>query len=520
MSDDHKETVVEHSADSKEFGHAADEVYNSTGVDGRIGGDAPARPAGWMYKGYRPFGRNIELWYASPKVQLLMISLVCFLCPGMFNALNGLGGAGLPPEKIYVGSNCSVALYSTFAVFGFFAGTITNRLGLRPSLAFGGLGYCIYAASFLSYGHTENEGFVYFAGAFLGVCAGILWCAQGAIMMAYPREEAKGRYISVFWIIFNLGAVIGSLVPLAQAVNDKYSDKASDGVYVAFIILMAIGAVLSFFLCNADKVIREDGSKVIVMKNPTWGSELKGLWETLSSQPWILLLFPMFFCSNIFYTYQNNALNAIAFNARSRALNGLLYWLAQIIGAVINGFALDYKGIKRSTRARLSLIFLVACTFGIWGGGWAWQKQQQTRAWHSDKANKNAPQLDWEDGGKFLGPMFLYFFYGMYDAIWQTCIYWYMGALSNSGRKAANLAGFYKGIQSAGAAIFWRLDGLQLEYNTIFGATWGCLAASLLIAAPVIFMRIQDHVSIEEDLKFSDETIEDVVAVPEKHVDA
>lgn len=31
-------------------------------------------------------------------------------------------------------------------------------------------------------------------------------------MMAYPPENSKGRYISWFWIIFNLGAVIGSLV--------------------------------------------------------------------------------------------------------------------------------------------------------------------------------------------------------------------------------------------------------------------------------------------------------------------
>jgi MFS family permease len=46
----------------------------------------------------------------------------------------------------------------------------------------------------------------------LGCCAGILWSAQGAIMMSYPPEKLKGRYISWFWIIFNLGAVIGSLV--------------------------------------------------------------------------------------------------------------------------------------------------------------------------------------------------------------------------------------------------------------------------------------------------------------------
>jgi hypothetical protein len=49
----------------------------------------------------------------------------------------------------------------------------------------------------------------------------------------------------------------------------------------------------------------------------------------------------------------------------------------------------------------------------------------------------------------------------------------------------------------------------------MFGATWGCLAASLVFAAPVIFMKIQDHVSLEQDLKFSDETAEDVVAPEE-----
>jgi len=53
---------------------------------------------------------------------------------------------------------------------------------------------------------------VIFAGALLGVCAGLLWTAQGAIMMSYPTEDLKGRYISWFWMIFNLGAVIGGLV--------------------------------------------------------------------------------------------------------------------------------------------------------------------------------------------------------------------------------------------------------------------------------------------------------------------
>lgn len=170
-------------------------------------------PNSWQYKRLTLFGYKFP-WFASPPVQLVIVSLVCFMCPGMFNALNGMGGGGQLDSK--ANSQANTALYSTFAVVGFFAGTFTNKLGIRTALSFGGIGYSIYVGSFLSFNHTHNYGFTTFAGALLGVCAGLLWCAQGAIMMSYPPEESKGRYISWFWMIFNLGAVIGSLVSNTQ----------------------------------------------------------------------------------------------------------------------------------------------------------------------------------------------------------------------------------------------------------------------------------------------------------------
>lgn len=162
----------------------------------------------WMYKTYRIGSVHIPC-YASPAFQLFLVALVCFLCPGMFNAVNGLGGGG--QFDATTANNSNVAVYSTFSVVGFFAGSFANRLGIKLTLSCGGLGYFLYVASYLSYNHNQNAGFVVFAGALLGVCAGLLWTAQGAIMMAYPDEASKGRYISWFWMIFNLGAVIGSL---------------------------------------------------------------------------------------------------------------------------------------------------------------------------------------------------------------------------------------------------------------------------------------------------------------------
>ena len=86
-----------------------------------------------------------------------------------------------------------------------------------------------------------------------------------------------------------------------------------------------------------------------------------------------------------------------------------------------------------------------------------------------------------------------------------------MGALSNSGRRSANYVGFYKGIQSIGAAVVNNLDARHLSYRSEFISNWVLLSASLIIAAPLILTKIKDHVPIEEDLQGTDETIEDVL---------
>jgi MFS family permease len=105
-------------------------------------------------------------------------------------------------------------LYSTFAVVGFFGGTFVNRLGVKITLALGGIGYGIYTISILLSNHfgKDVEGFNLFSGVLLGFCAAMLWTAQGTIMISYPHENQKGHYFAWFWGTFNLGGVLGSLV--------------------------------------------------------------------------------------------------------------------------------------------------------------------------------------------------------------------------------------------------------------------------------------------------------------------
>ena len=64
--------------------------------------------------------KGLKGLYYSPYTQVCMLGFVCFLCPGMFNALNGLGGGGQVDAT--TNSQANIAVYATFSVVAFFAG--------------------------------------------------------------------------------------------------------------------------------------------------------------------------------------------------------------------------------------------------------------------------------------------------------------------------------------------------------------------------------------------------------------
>lgn len=203
--------------------------------------------------------------------------------------------------------------------------------------------------------------------------------------------------------------------------NTKTAGSVNDGTYVGFLVLTLIGAALAWTLVDAKNVVRHDGSKIIVMKHPSWKSEIVGLWETFFTDAYILALFPMFLASNWFYVYHFTEINAAYFNVRTRALNGTVYYLFQIIGAYVFGFALDYQGVRRTMRAKIAWFALFAIIMIVWGLGYKFQTTYD-RAWAANEAN---PKKDWSDDG-YGGPFVLYIFYGFTDAAWQTCVYWYV----------------------------------------------------------------------------------------------
>lgn len=432
-------------------------------------------------------------FYYHPLFQICMLGFVCFMCPGMFNALSGLGGGGQVDAR--TASNANTALYSTFAFFSFFAGSINNTLGPRNTLMIGTVGYALFIGSFLADNiHPTTAGpFVVAAGAILGICAAFLWTAQGSLVLSYPTEAEKGKYIGVFWAIFNLGGVVGAAVSLGQNFKSE-ANQVGNGTYIGFLILTLIGVCIPRLMADPKKMIRTDGTKVETYRHPSWKSEIYGLWLALRTDPMILLLFPMFYASNYFYTWQFNDYNQALFDIRARSLNNFVYWLSQIVGSLaIGALVLDQAGCQRRSRAFAGWAILFAMVFIVNAWGYSYQK-----TYTRESVALLTQKMDIHDHG-YLGHVWLMIFCGLFDAMWQTTAYWLMGAMSNDPSKLAVFTGFYKSIQSAGAAGVWRADAVGIPYMNIFLSSWCLTAGGLIFALPMIYLRVKNHTELKEE---------------------
>lgn len=425
--------------------------------------------------------------YSHSMTQVALIGMCCFLCPGMFNALSGIGGGGqLDPT---VSSRSNTALNAVFAGVSSFVGTIHNKLGTRLTLFLGACGYPLYIASFLCYNHTQNSGFVIAAGAILGLCASLFWSAQGAVMLSYPIEQDKSKAFALVWVIFNLGAVMGSAIELGLS-YDSGEQSLSDGVYVAFLILTLLGACCAALLKPPSTVIRSDGTRVYVPPHTTWKEEFIGLYRLVRTDYWVVFMFPLFYGSNLFYTWQQQDYNAPLFTLRARSLNSMIYWLAQMVAAYLVAFVLDSKRLSRRRRMWAGWAIVFAVMWAVWGGSYA-KQIQYTRADINAKLSRLEP-IDLTASRRYAGPALLYAFSGFFDALWQSFAYALIGAFSNDLSKLAFLSGFYKSIQSAGGATGFAMDSAKLEYMTILAVTWGVCAAGLVFVVPVLYYRITE----------------------------
>lgn len=427
--------------------------------------------------------------YNSPLVQVSLIGLVCFCCPGMFNALSGMGGGGqVDPTAT---NNANTALYTTFTVFGILGGGIYNILGPHLTLAAGCSTYVLYAGSLLYYNEQQHQGFVIIAGALLGIGAGLLWACEGAIMTSYPPPNRKGTYISLFWSIFNMGGVIGGLIPFILNYHRNKAASVNDATYIGFMCFMSAGTLLSFAILPPNRVVRNDGTRCTDIKYSSVSKEATEVLKLFTNWK-MLLIVPAAWASNFFYSYQFNNVNAVLFNLRTRGLNNVFYWGAQMLGSIGIGYILDFSFQSRRMRGFVGISVVALLGTAIWGGGLANQLPYSHDRPQSEK-------LDFKDSS-FAGPFVLYFSYGLLDAMFQSMVYWVIGALADDSQTLSRYSGFYKGVQSAGAAVAWQVDTHKVPLLSQLIVNWSLTTISYPLLVLLVMLAVKDDNKTEDEI--------------------
>ena len=433
--------------------------------------------------------KSVPQFWRRPMTQVYLVGAVLFTQPGMFDALTALGAGGQEASMAYLANQALASLYGCFAVVGFMGGSIVNTIGAKTTFFLGTIGYTLYIGLLWSLERTGNTGFVIAGGAICGISAGLLWSVHGMVIMSYCEEKDKAKGFAITWSLLSIGATLGGLISLLQNLNTSDSSGVNTGTYIAFMVIMLVGCVISLTLLNPTSIRRSDGSKLENFKQTSFKREIIDTLKLFSDWKMMLLL-PAFFASNFFYSYQFG-INAFYYSLRTRALNSMVYWLTQIIGTFGLSLILDNSKIGRKKRGLYG--FVVTCIFVIatWIGGAVFQ-QLFTR-------QSVPPNVDWKDSN-FGGPFVLYFMYGVSDAMWQSWCYWIMGSLSNESYKLARYTGFYKGVQSAGSAVSFGIDSLQVPFIRELGANFGMMLFSMPLMLVVALKVSETNYTKEEEV--------------------
>tara|TARA_B110000305_G_C19418187_1_gene629241 strand:- start:51 stop:1094 length:1044 start_codon:yes stop_codon:yes gene_type:complete len=210
--------------------------------------------------------------FRSPMGQTIVLGLIFFFTFTAYLTIQALS-ADLYGEKL--GSYVPFSIYGFFTVFCFVSPAITNKLGCKNAMFFGVLGYaCLVLASLVYFLDRENhpnsetyQSVVLIGASLLGVGAALLWTGQGRLILQYSDGSDGGTLFSVFWMLFNMAALVGGVLTFFIFGNSDVSDDdgtASDAptanstLFIIFLAFVLCGACATRFILDATELERDN----------------------------------------------------------------------------------------------------------------------------------------------------------------------------------------------------------------------------------------------------------------------
>ncbi|KAK3324406.1 major facilitator superfamily domain-containing protein [Cercophora scortea] len=390
-------------------------------------------------------------WYRSPLFNVILVGMISFTQPGIWNALNYTGAGGQQEPYLVNGAN---SLTFGIMVFGCsIFGVLANKIGLKTVLIIGTLGYAPYSASLYVNNRYGTEWFVLFGGATCGIAASALWAAEGAIALGYGDVEDRGKFTGIWLGLRELGQLIGASISLGINVSSQSKGKVGYTTYLVLIALQCLGLPLALLVSSPQKVIKRDGSRI---KDPTKNKAVLGefgkLWALLKRRE-MLFLVPVLIGFQWNSTYIGIYM-AKYFSVRARTLGSLTSGIVATIANIFWGWFFDLKTFKRPTLAKITWFTFVVLMLGTFG----WQTSNEKLYMDSNPK----VTLDWDTPGfgrGFASMVLLRFF----NESHYMFVYWIVGTFFDDIPTLTLAVGLVRTFESLGSCISFGVGAAQVS---------------------------------------------------------
>ncbi|KAF4440384.1 hypothetical protein F53441_12332 [Fusarium austroafricanum] len=424
-------------------------------------------------------------WYRSPLFNVIIVGLISFTQPGIWNALNNTGAGGQQEPYLVNGAN---SLTFGIMVFGCSLFSIlANKIGLKWVLVIGTLGYAPYSASLYTNNRYGTEWFVLFGGATCGIAASALWASEGAIALGYGDIKDRGKFTGIWLGLRELGQLIGSSIQLSLNVSSGKRGRVGYTTYLVLIALQCLGLPLAFLVSPPNKVIRSDGSKLPNTQTKKSIKEQCKRWGALLKRKQFYLLIPILIGFNWNNTYLGIYL-VNYFSVRARALASLTSGVAATAANIFWGWFFDLKYFSRPQLARMTWAFLAVTMTALFG--WQFAMELEYR-------NSNPKvTLDWDLPGFGRGFAVQVLLRFMNESHYMF-VYWIIGTFFQDVETLTLAVGLVRSFESLGSCLAFGVGAAKVPSLTNLIVAFVMFCTSLPSTSFAVFLvpeRPETHV--------------------------
>eukprot|EP00743_Colponemidia_sp_Colp-15_P004111 GILK01004439.1.p1 GENE.GILK01004439.1~~GILK01004439.1.p1 ORF type:complete len:498 (+),score=74.16 GILK01004439.1:212-1495(+) len=274
-----------------------------------------------------------------------------------------------------------VASYSLALLYGFYflgnllSSRITQKLGNRLSLLWGGTGYVafIFSLIFPSFCTAEclSSGWrpfivagILLTSAMCGITGALLWMGQGCYLTECSSESLRGFYSGLFWCIFTSSQIVGNFA--GALIIDVFGQTM---FFVVMTFVCAFGVALFSFLTPPTSSSATAAGKNTPEPPPSYREMFLGMWEMSKTRPMLCSLPLMLLSGVVISTYVSVFPSLVDdVTGSSSKLLGFVFLglgFGEMFGGLVMGKLADRVGIKKVIFLAVGFVFVATSMSAI-----------------------------------------------------------------------------------------------------------------------------------------------------------